>query len=52
MNDRLIDISESAAVLTLENGLLVIHPDGKPKETVPIDEIAAIVTSHRGVVFG
>ena len=51
MNDRLIDISESAAVLTLENGLLVIHPDGKPKETVPIDEIAAIVTSHRGVVF-
>jgi CRISPR-associated protein Cas1 len=51
VTDRLIDISESGAVLSLENGLLSIRPSGQPKQVVPLDEIGALVTSHRDVVF-
>jgi CRISPR-associated protein Cas1 len=51
VTDHLIDISESGAVLSLENGLLAIRPSGQPKQIVPLGEIAALVTSHRGVVF-
>lgn len=51
MSDRLIDISESGAVLSLEDGLLAIRPSGQPKQVVPLSEIGALVTSHRNVVF-
>jgi CRISPR-associated protein Cas1 len=51
MTDRLIDISEAPAFLSLENGLLAIQPRDQPKQTVPLSDVAAIVTSHREVVF-
>lgn len=51
MTDRLLDFSESPAFLSLDNGLLSIRIDNQVPQTVPLSELAAIVTSHRQVVF-
>ncbi len=51
MTDRLLDFSESPAFLSLDNGLLSIRIDNQGTQTVPLSELAAIVTSHRQVVL-
>jgi CRISPR-associated protein Cas1 len=51
MTDRLLDFAESAASLSTENGLLVIRRPEQPVETAPLADVAAIVASHRQVVF-
>lgn len=51
MTNRLLDFADCPASLSVENGLLVIVQPEKPRQTVPIDDIAAIVASHRQVVF-
>lgn len=51
MTDRLLDFSESPAALSTENGLLVVRVLGRRTDTVPLADIAAVVTSHRQVVL-
>lgn len=51
MTNRLLDFADSPASLSLENGLLVIVQAEKPRQTVPVSDIAAIVASHRQVLF-
>jgi CRISP-associated protein Cas1 len=51
MTDRLLDFSESPAFLSLHNGLLSIRLGEQVPQTMPLSDIAAIVASHRQVVF-
>lgn len=51
MTDRILDFSEGAAGLSIRNGLLVIRKDGLEVDAMPCGEIAAVVVSHREVVF-
>lgn len=44
--DRILDISERPARLSVRNAQLVIEPDGAPEVTTPLCEIAAIVLSQ------
>lgn len=50
MTDRLIDLSEHAAHLSIEHGLLVIEV-GDSKATVPPAEVAAVIISHPGTMI-
>lgn len=51
MTKRLLDFSESPASLSLSNGLMVIDQPGRGRQTVALEEIGAVVTSHRQIVL-
>lgn len=51
MTDRILDFADEGACLSTENGLLVVIREGKARETVPLEDIAAVVASNRQVVF-
>lgn len=51
MIERLIDISEEPARLSLRLEQLVIRTDGAEPATIPLDEIAALVVSHPQVTY-
>lgn len=51
MTERLLDFSESPAFLSLDNGLLSIRMEDQVPQTMPLSDIATVVTSHRQVVL-
>jgi len=51
MTDRILDFAESPAALSLREGLLVIARPEAETHTVPLNDIAVIVASHRQVMF-
>lgn len=51
MTDRILDFATTAASLRSRNGLLVVEVDGEERETIPFGDLAAVVVSHRQVVF-
>ncbi|MFB3829162.1 MAG: type II CRISPR-associated endonuclease Cas1 [Bryobacteraceae bacterium] len=51
MTNRLLDFADNPAHLSTENGLLVIHKPDQCRQTVPLTDIAAVVTSHRQVTL-
>ena len=51
MNHRLLDFAEAPAFLSVNNGLLVVRQDNEIRESVPLVDIAAVIASHRQVVF-
>jgi CRISPR-associated protein Cas1 len=51
VTDRILDFSESGAVLSLRDGLLAIACEGQELQRIPIADIAVIMASHRQVVF-
>lgn len=50
MTDRVIDISDDGAELTVRNGLLVIRREAD-EVTVPLSDIAALIVSHPAVRY-
>jgi CRISPR-associated protein Cas1 len=46
MSDRVLDISEQPARLSVENSLLVLQMEGRDAVTVPLAEIAVLIASH------
>jgi CRISPR-associated protein Cas1 len=51
VNNRLLDFAETAAILSAENGLLVVRQGEEIRERIPVADIAAVIASHRQVVF-
>ncbi len=51
MIERIIDLSEGAARLRVENALLVVERDEADRFTVPLDEVGVLVVSHPCVSF-
>jgi CRISPR-associated protein Cas1 len=51
MTDRVLDISEEPARLSIRNGLLVVESGGVEKTAIPCEELAAVVIGHRQVTL-
>ncbi len=51
MTNRILDFSQAPVSLSIRNGLLVIRNGGVDVESVACGDIAAVVISHREVVF-
>lgn len=51
MSERLLDISDGAAHLSVRQAQLVVRRDGQPEATVPLAEVAALVVGHPGVTY-
>jgi CRISP-associated protein Cas1 len=51
MSDRVLDISEQPARLNVNNSLLVVQMEGRDQVTVPLAEIAVLITSHPQISF-
>jgi CRISPR-associated protein Cas1 len=51
MTERIIDISEESAHLSFRNSLLVIKKNEQAEITVPLNEIAVIITSHPQITY-
>ncbi len=51
MTDRMLDLSERPARLSVRNGLLVVHPEGGEEVTVPLDEIGVLVAGHPQITY-
>jgi CRISPR-associated protein Cas1 len=51
MTDRILDLSEHPAYLSVNNGLLVIAQDGREDQTVPLADLAVVVVSHPQVKY-
>jgi CRISPR-associated protein Cas1 len=51
VTDRILDFSESGAVLSVRDGLLAIAREGRELQRIPLGDIAVIMASHRQVVF-
>lgn len=51
MTNRILDFSQHPAHLNVRGGLLVIQANGFEMETIPFEDIAAVVVSHRQVQF-
>jgi CRISPR-associated protein Cas1 len=51
MNHRLLDFAEAPAFLSVDNGLLTVRQDNQVRERIPVADIAAVIASHRQVVF-
>ncbi len=49
--NRIVDISESAAYLSLKDEQLVIKLEDKPQASVPVVDLAAVIISHPQVVL-
>jgi CRISP-associated protein Cas1 len=47
--ERVLDISETAAHLSMRHEQLVIRPDGLPEASLPLKELAVLVLSHHAV---
>ena len=51
MTNRVLDISEEPARLSIRNGLLVVESSGVERATIPCEELAAVSIGHRQVVL-
>jgi CRISPR-associated protein Cas1 len=51
MTDRVLDFSRDPASLSIRNGLLIVRRGGAEIDAIPCGEIAAVVISHREVIF-
>jgi len=51
MTDRILEISDHPAYLSVRNGLLVIAQDGREDQTVPLADLAVVVVSHPQVKY-
>jgi CRISPR-associated protein Cas1 len=53
MTNRIIDITEAGFYLHIENELLVLEKrdENSPPETVPLDDLAAIIVSNRQTII-
>jgi CRISPR-associated protein Cas1 len=51
MIDRVLDISEEPAQLSIRNGLLVVKSGGTERAAIPCEELAAVVIGHRDVTL-
>ncbi len=51
MINRVLDISEQPARLSIRNGLLVVESDGEVMTSIPCEELAAVAIGHRQVVL-
>lgn len=51
VTDRIIDISDDPAILRIELGNLIVARGGDVLSRVPLDEIGALIVSHRAVQF-
>ncbi len=51
MTDRVLDISEAPARLSIRNGLLVVETGGVEKTAIPCEELAAVVIGHKQVAL-
>jgi len=51
MADRILDLSQSPAYLHVRNRQLVIERDDHPPDSIPLDDLAAVVVSHPRVRF-
>ncbi len=51
MNDRVIDLSDWPAYLNVRNGLLVLRLEKEPEITVPLGDVAVLITSHPQITF-
>ena len=49
MTDRVLDISEQPARLSIRNGLLIVESGGVECAAIPCEELAAVVIGHRQV---
>jgi CRISPR-associated protein Cas1 len=49
MTDRVLDISEQPARLSIRNGLLIVESGGEERAAIPCEELAAVVIGHRQV---
>jgi CRISPR-associated protein Cas1 len=51
MINRVLDICERPARLSIRNSLLVIESDGAERAAIPCSELAAVVIGHRQVTL-
>jgi len=51
MIDRVLDISEEPAYLSIRNGLLVVRSGGVERAAIPCEELAAVVIGNREVTL-
>jgi CRISPR-associated protein Cas1 len=51
MIDRVLDISEEPARLSIRNGLLVVESGGAERAAIPCAELASVVIGHRQVTL-
>lgn len=51
MTDRIIDLSRDPARLSVRTGLLVIERREQPEITVPFDDVAVLIGTHRQLSF-
>lgn len=51
MKNRIIDISEAGARLSLRNEQLVIRRDESPDATVPLEDLALLLVTHRAITL-
>jgi CRISPR-associated protein Cas1 len=49
MTDRVLDISEQPARLSIRNSLLIVESEGQERTAIPCSELAAVVLGHRQV---
>ncbi len=51
MTDRILDISERPAALSVRNSLLVLRFEGAEPLAVPLEELAVVIASHPQISF-
>lgn len=51
MTDRILDLSESAARLSVRDGLLVVAREGQDPATIPLADVGVLVVSHPQVSY-
>lgn len=51
MIDRVLDISQEPAQLSIRNGLLIVKSGGTERAAIPCEELAAVVIGHREVTL-
>jgi len=51
MTERIIDISELGARLSVRLDQLVIRRDDHPEVTTPLEELGVLIVSHKGVIY-
>ena len=51
MTDRMIDLSDEPARLSVRNALLVIRRDGREDVAIPLADLAVLIVSHPQVAF-
>ncbi len=51
MTDRILDVSQKPAKLSVRGGLLVLHQDGQDAARLPVGEVGVLVVSHPQVTY-